>query len=197
MSSPSAWTNEQVLQLEAIWLLCLGRRDAHRCAAVFYGRWHKIFTFPNVLIGSVLSTLTFNPDNAPPALATTLSVCMTLFATTTSFFNLAQKAEGHRTCSRGFTILLREMEMCILRGRTSPKREFVDFLEYINDRFTELIDDSPDLHGAAQKILDEVRKTRPTPFDAVRENVDLGSSTEVMDEITINNDISIPVSVPE
>ena len=196
MTTPKPWTDSEVLQLEPLWLLCVGRRQAHKSSAVFNGRFHKAFTFPNVLLGSVLSTLTVDLEASPVGLATTLSVIMTLLATTTTFFNFSAKSEGHRATHRGFTLLLREMEMCIIRGRSAPKREFVDFLEYVNDRFTSLIEDAPDLHPAGQRILDEVRNNRPTPFDDIKTMV--GIPLDAEEEATVDH-VSIPVDpeIPE
>ena len=167
--NPAPWSKQNTLNLEPLWILCKGRRDAHQCSATFYNRLYKSFSFPNVLIGSVLSTLTFSPEDYPPSIATSLSIFMTVLATTSTFFNFSQRAEGHRTTQKSFTILIRDMEMCILRGQISPKREYADFLEHINDRFTELIEDAPPLHSAAQNILNNVRRTRPSPFDSLRE----------------------------
>ena len=183
--NPPPWPTSDILKLEPIWILCKGRRDAHQCSSTFYNRLNKSFSFPNVLIGSVLSTLTFNPDNYPPSIATSLSVFMTVLATTSTFFNFSQRGEGHRATQRGFTLLLRDMEMCILRGSTAPKREFADFLEYMNDRFTELIEDAPPLHAAGQLILDSVRSSRPSPFDSFR-NID---NTNPAPDV---NDVPVP-----
>ena len=66
--------------------------------------------------------------------------------------------------------------MCILRGSTAPKREFGDFLEYINDRFTELIEDAPQLHAAGQQILNNVQRSRPSPIDSFRSSASTGAT---------------------
>lgn len=171
----SPWSADQILRLEPLWTLCQGRRDAHTCSCTFYGRWHKLFTFPSVLVGSILSTVTLNSDNYHAAVASSMSIFMTLLATTNTFFNFAERTEGHRNTHRGFTLLLREMEMCILRAQTIPKREYEDFLEYVNDKFTELIESAPALHADGRRILEEVRRSRPSPFDTLRSEQDTPS----------------------
>ena len=56
-----------------------------------------------------------------------------------------------------------------------------------------LIENAPDLHPAGQKILDNVRKQRPTPFDAIKEKLGIEDKEE---NIKINDDISIAIDVP-
>ena len=57
------------------------------------------------------------------------------------------------------------MEMCILRGRESPKREFGEFLEYINDKMTDLIGDAPTLDRTGSELLKKNKTDKPSPFD--------------------------------
>ena len=89
-------------------------------------------------------------------------------STCNSFFNLSKKTEGHRTTSRGFNLLLREIEVSILRGQEAPKRQFVDFIESINDQFTKLLEDAPNLNAGALAILNAQRKNKPSPFNNLR-----------------------------
>ena len=126
MSNISPWSDKQCLQVEPLWDLCTARRDAHETSFNFFRRWNMAFNFPVVLTGAILSTLTFNEDVAPPGLSSGLAIFMTVMTSTNSYFNLAKKEEGHRTTYRGFNMLLREIEMCLLRGQESPKRDFID-----------------------------------------------------------------------
>lgn len=52
-------------------------------------------------------------------------------------------------------------------GSESPKREFVEFLEYINDRVSDLISDAPTLNREAAVILQNQRLEVPSPFDHI------------------------------
>ena len=172
------WTDEQCKQLESIWILCQARRDAHYAAHSFFNRWHNLITLPSVLVGSILSTLSFDQETAPAGVSAGLAVFMTVMSTANTFFNLAKKTEGHRATHRAFNLLLREMEMSILRGQESPKREFIDFLEHINDSFTKLLEDAPTLNPAGRKILDEKKKNKPSPFDNLRGIGDIRIASE-------------------
>ena len=109
----------------------------------------------------------------PPAgVSAGLAIFMTVMSTCNSFFNLSKKTEGHRTTSRGFNLLVREIEVSILRGQEAPKRQFVDFIESINDQFTKLLEDAPNLNASALKILQTQRKNKPSPFNNLRGIVD-------------------------
>jgi len=158
------WTDEQCLLLEPTWQLCQARREAHNMAFRFYNKWHNVVSLPPILVGAVLSTLSLNPDTVPAGANAALAIFMTGMSTVGSFFNLAKTQEGHRQTYRNFNLLAREIEMSILRGRETPKRSFVDFLEYVNERFTKLVEDAPTLNAAARVVLDAYRKERPSPF---------------------------------
>ena len=168
MTSVSPWTDEQCMQLEPLFVLCQARRDAHQAAFNFFSTWNNVVSLPSILVGSVLSTLSFNEEAAPAGVSAGLAIFMTVMSTCNSFFNLSKKTEGHRTTSRGFNLLVREIEVSILRGQEAPKRQFVDFIESINDSFTKLLEDAPNLNASALQILNTQRKSKPSPFDNLR-----------------------------
>lgn len=172
MTEVKPWTDDQCLQLEPLFTLCQARRDAHQDAFNFFNRWNNVVSLPSILVGSVLSTLSFNEEAAPVGVSAGLAIFMTVMSTCNSFFNLSKKTEGHRTTSRGFNLLVREIEVSILRGQEAPKRQFVDFIESINDQFTKLLEDAPNLNASALKILQAQRKNKPSPFNNLRGIVD-------------------------
>ena len=61
--------------------------------------------------------------------------------------------------------------MSILRGQESPKREFIDFLEHVNDTFTKLLEEAPTLNRSAYKILNEKRRSKPSPFEIIEKRL--------------------------
>jgi hypothetical protein len=197
MSSVKVWTDEQCMQLEPLYVLCQARRDAHQNANKFFGKWNSIVTLPSILIGSVLSTLSFNEDTAPPGVSAGLAIFMTVMSTCNTFFNLSKKTEGHRATSREFNLLIREIEMCILRGQESPKREFIDFIEHINDNFTKLLEDAPSLNTSALKILQEKRRLKPSPFDNLRGVHDYNSDSTKREDFGENHTSVIDVNVED
>lgn len=173
------WLPGQIVQLKSVWILCKARRDAHEAAFRFYNKCNTVVSLPTILVGAVLSTLSFKPEDAPDGVAAGCAIFMTVMSTINTFFKYSGKCEGHRQTYSGFNLLLREMEMCILRGKESPKREFVEFLEYINDRISALISDAPTLNKEASVILKNKRLEVPSPFDHIdglsetRLNVDI------------------------
>jgi len=164
----SPWSDSQCKQLEPVWHLAKARRDAHYSAHNYYNKWHNFITLPSVLIGAVLSTISFDKDAAPVAVSASLAIFMTLMSTINSYFNFSKKQESHRQTYRGFNLLVRDLELSILRGQETPKREFVDFLEYINDNLTQLIENAQLLNSSARKILSIANTDKPSPFDNLR-----------------------------
>ena len=199
MSKAEPWTDEQCKQLEPIWQLAQARREAHYLAHIFYNRWYNVFTLPTVLVGAILSTLSFNSDTAPDGVAAGLAIFMTSTSTINSYFNLSKRQEGHRQTYRGFNLLIREIEISILRGQESPKRDFIDFLESVNDSFTKLVEDAPSLNAGARAILTAARNDKPSPFDNLRgrgEDVTI-NVTDVDAETTIVESVISPNVVRE
>lgn len=164
----SPWSDAQCKQLEPVWQLAKARRDAHYSAHNYYNKWHNFVTLPSVLIGAVLSTISFDKDAAPAAVSASLAIFMTLMSTINSYFNFSKKQESHRQTYRGFNLLVRDLELSILRGQETPKREFVDFLEYINDNLTQLIENAQLLNSSSRKILSIANTDKPSPFDNLR-----------------------------
>jgi len=198
MSKIERWTDAQCKQIEPIWELAQARREAHYKAHRFFNRWYNIFTLPTVLVGAILSTLSFNSDTAPDGVAAGLAIFMTTTSTVNSYFNLAKRQEGHRQIYRGFNLLIREIEISLLRGQESPKRDFIDFLESVNDTFTKLVEDAPALNAGARAILTAARNDKPSPFDNLRGigksiSIDIG---EVDVETTIVESVVSPQHVP-
>lgn len=159
------WTDEQCMLLEPTWQLCRVRRDAHHMAYRFYYKYNTIVSLPPILIGAILSTISFNPDAVPSGVSAALAMFITGMATVNSFFGLSKSQEGHRQSYRAFNMLVREIELNIIRGREEPKRSFIDFLEYCNEQFTKVTEDAPTLNPAARQHLDSYRGSRPSPFD--------------------------------
>ena len=180
------WKPEQILQLKSMWILCKSRYAAHEHSFRYFNKLNTIVSLPGILVGAVLSTLSFKPEDSPPGVNAACAVFMTLMTTTGTFFQFSKKSEGHRQTYRGFNLLLREMEMCILRGGESPKREFGEFLEYINDRMTDLISEAPTLNKSGSILLKKNSIDKPSPFDHL-------DGTTIKTGNTDNNKINIVV----
>ena len=161
------WTNEQCMMLEPTWQLARVRRDAHHKAFRFYSRYNTMVSLPPILIGAILSTVSFNPDAVPNGVGTGLAVFVTVMSTINSYFALAKSQEGHRQTYRAFNMLVREIEVNIIRGKEDPKRTFIDFLEYMNEQFTKIIEEAPALNPSSRKYLEKYFCTRPSPFDQI------------------------------
>jgi hypothetical protein len=158
------WTDDQCLHLEPIWQLCRVRRDAHHKAYRFYYKYNTLASLPPILFGAILSTIGFNPDSVPTGLSAGLAMMITSVSTINTFFALAKNQEGHRYSYRTFNAMVREIEINLIRGREAPKRSFMDFFEYINDKFTRVLEESPTLNPRARKYLNSFRGKRPSPF---------------------------------
>jgi hypothetical protein len=167
MSEPTfeLWTTEQCMKLKPVWELCRARREAHHIAYRFYNKYNTVVSLPPILIGAILSTLSFNPDAVPNGLAAALAMFITAMSTINSFFALSKSQEGHRQSYRFFNSLVREIEVNMIRGKESPKRTFIDFLEYVNEQFSKAVEDAPTLNPEARKILEDYRNNRVSPFD--------------------------------
>lgn len=187
------WTDEQCKQLEPVWQLARARRDAHSSAHNYFNRWHNIVTLPSVLIGAVLSTISFDKDAAPPAVSAGLAIFMTLMSTVNSYFNFSKKQESHRQTYRGFNLLVRDLELSILRGQESPKREFVDFLEYLNDNFTQLIENAPVLNMSSKKLLSTAIEDKPSPFSNLKGKIEDNKDLEDGNKV-VSDDIPLEVN---
>lgn len=199
------WTDEQCLMLEPTWQLCRARRDAHHSAFRYYNKYYNMVSLPPILVGAVLSTISLNQDAVPAGVSAALAIFMTGMSTISSFFNLAKTQEGHRQIYRSFNLLVREIETSIIRGRESPKRSFVDFLEYINDTFTKLVEDAPTLNAGSRAILDKYRNERPSPFEKLLKGQEVEANLVLNEKVeenlntnTNNNEtaINIPSSLP-
>lgn len=160
------WTDDQKLSLERWWKKAAARRRAHEVSANSMGRVHKFVSFPAVLVSAVLSSVTFQPDLAPAALAPALSIIVTLTSTTQAFFGFERKSTSHRAISRGFGQLQRDIEMTLIRMDVP----FNAFLETIGRTFNELLNDAPVLTAAGLTILNAEGRgdALPNPFDAIR-----------------------------
>lgn len=171
MSEPvfEKWTDEQCRQLKPAWELSRVRRDSHHLAYRFYNKYNTIVTLPPILIGAILSTLSFNPNAVPNGVSAGLAMFITAMATINSFFGLSKSQEGHRQSYRMFNALVRDIEMNIIRGKELPKRTFIDFMEYVNEQFSKTVEDAPTLNPEARKLLETYRETRETPFDKLIE----------------------------
>lgn len=163
------WTDEQCMHLEPIWQLCRVRRDAHHKAYRFYYKYNTIASLPPIVFGAILSTLSFNPESVPIGVTAGLSMMITSVSTMNTFFALAKNQEGHRQSYRIFNAMVREIEINLIRGREAPKRAFMDFFEYINDKFTRVLEESPTLNPHARKYLHSFRGKRPSPFTRLME----------------------------
>lgn len=164
------WTDEQCLLLEPTWKLCQVRRDAHHMAYRFYDKYNTMVNLPTILLGAILSTISLNPDASPSSVNAGLAVFITAMSTINTFFGLAKSQEGHRQSYRTFNMIVREIELNLIRGREEPKRSFIDFLEYINERASKMIEDSPTLNPAARKFLENTRGSNPSPFESIVED---------------------------
>lgn len=169
MSEPAfeIWTDEQCMKLKSTWELCRARRDSHHVAYRFYSKYNTVVSLPPILIGAILSTISFNPDAVPSGVSAGLAMFITAMSTINSFFGLSKSQEGHRQSYRFFNSLVREIEMNIIRGKEAPKRSFIDFMEFVNSQFSKAVEDAPTLNPAARRILDEYRSNRVTPFDEI------------------------------
>jgi len=163
------WTDEQCMQLKPIWELCRMRRDAHHIAYRFYNKYNTIVTLPPILIGAILSTISFNPTAVPNGVSAGLAMFITAMSTINSFFGLSKSQEGHRQSYRMFNTLVREIELNIIRGKEAPKRTFIDFIEFVNEQFAKVVEDAPTLNPEARRVLDTYRQNRVTPFDKLVE----------------------------
>ena len=159
------WTDEQCVSLKPVWELCRARRDAHHMAYRFYNKYNTIVTLPPNLIGAILSTISFNPDAVPSGVSAGLAMFITAMSTVNSFFGLSKSQEGHRQSYRMFNTLVRDIELNIVRGKEAPKRTFIDFIEFVNEQFSKVVEDAPTLNPEARLLLDTHRKDRITPFD--------------------------------
>lgn len=158
------WSQEDVLALERWWVKTKARRAAHEVSAGTMEKVHKAIAFPSVLISAVLSSVTFQ-DGLPDFLAPTLSIIVTLGATTQAFFGFEKKGEGHRGVSRAFGALQRDIELEIVRQETP----FPKFFEKVNTAYSSLVQDAPVLTATGKQILEtEGRGEAPNPFDAFR-----------------------------
>lgn len=167
MSEPAfdLWTDEQCMKLKTTWDLCRARRDSHHIAYRFYSKYNTVVSLPPILIGAILSTISFNPDAVPSGVSAGLAMFITAMSTINSFFGLSKSQEGHRQSYRFFNALVREIEMNIIRGKEAPKRSFIDFMEFVNSQFSKAVEDAPTLNPAARRVLDEYRNNRVSPFD--------------------------------
>ena len=163
------WTDEQCMHLEPIWQLCRVRRDAHHKAYRFYYKYNTLASLPPILFGAILSTIGFNPQSVPTGLSAGLAMMITSVSTVNTFFALAKNQEGHRQSYRTFNAMVREIEINLIRGREAPKRSFMDFFEYINDKFTRVLEESPTLNPRARRYLNSFRGKRPSPFTRLME----------------------------
>ena len=87
-TSVKPWTDDQCLQLEPLFVLCQARRDAHQSAFNFFNRWNNVVSLPSILVGSVLSTLSFNDEAAPAGVSAGLAIFMTVM-----FFLIYQRRQ--------------------------------------------------------------------------------------------------------
>jgi hypothetical protein len=158
------WTDEQCLLLEPIWQLARVRRNAHHMAYRFFHRYNTITNLPSVLFGAILSTICFDPTTVPNFVSAGMAMFMTAIATMNVFFSLARSLEGHKQSYKAFNMLVREIEVNLIRGREDPKRAFLDFQEYVNEQFTKIVENTPTLNPAARRYLDDYRGSRPSPF---------------------------------
>jgi hypothetical protein len=160
------WKDDDVLMLERWWTKTKARRAAHEFSGNTMGRIHKWVAFPSVLVGAVLSSVTFQPDAAPAFLAPALSVFITLTASTQAFFGFEKKAEGHRRVSKSFGSLQRSIELEIVRQASS----FEDFFERLNQSYSQLIEEAPFLTAEGKAILEREGRgsSTPNPFDTYR-----------------------------
>lgn len=163
------WTDEQCMSLKPVWELCRVRRDAHHMAYRFYNKYNTVVTLPPILIGAILSTISFNPDAVPSGVSAGLAMFITAMSTINSFFGLSKSQEGHRQSYRMFNTLVREIELNIVRGKEAPKRTFIDFIEFVNEQFAKVVEDAPTLNPEAKRLLDTYRQDRVTPFDKLIE----------------------------
>ena len=158
------WSQEDVLALERWWIKTKARRSAHEVSAGAMEKIHKAIAFPSVLVSAVLSSVTFQ-DGLPEFLAPTLSIIVTLGATTQAFFGFQGKGEGHRGVSRAFGALQRDIELEIVRQETP----FSKFFEKVNTTYSALLQDAPVLTAAGKQILEtEGRGEAPNPFESFR-----------------------------
>lgn len=187
------WTDEQCEQLKPAWELARARRDAHHASYRTYNKYYTIVSLPPILVGAVLSTLSLDPTAVPAGLSASLAIFMTAMSTINSFFNVSKTTEGHRLSYRAFNLLVREIETGILRGKESPKRSFVDFLDHANDQVGKLIEDAPTLSATGRVILENHRANASSPFDD--ENTDkareaLGESNSALNVSNISTTLS-------
>jgi hypothetical protein len=186
------WTDEQCMQLKPMWELCRVRRDAHHVAYRFYNKYNTIVTLPPILIGAILSTISFNPDAVPSGVSAGLAMFITAMSTINSFFGLSKSQEGHRQSYRMFNTLVRDIELNIIRGKEAPKRTFIDFIEYVNEQFAKVVEDAPTLNPEARRLLDTYRQNRVTPFDKLVE----GDKEATGYDATMDEPQQQPNSVP-
>ena len=158
------WTDEQCLLLEPIWQLARVRRNAHHMAYRFFHKYNTISNLPTILFGAILSTISFEPTSVPSIVSASLAMFITAIATMNTFFSLAKCQEGHKQSYKAFNMLVREIEVNLIRGREEPKRAFLDFQEYVNEQFTKIVENTPTLNPAAKRYLDDYRGSRPSPF---------------------------------
>lgn len=162
------WTDSQCMQLKPVWLLSQARRESHYMAFKFFSMLTNITGLPNILIGAVLSTISMDTENVPAPVKTALAVAMTLISTVSTYFKWAQKAESHKDTYRAFNMLVLEIETSLLRGQEQPKRVFIDFYEYINDKYSNLVENAENLNSSARAVLNKQRSEKPSPFDNLR-----------------------------
>jgi len=191
------WTDEQCMSLKPVWELCRVRRDAHHLAYRFYNKYNTIVTLPPILIGAILSTISFNPDAVPSGVSAGLAMFITAMSTINSFFGLSKSQEGHRQSYRMFNTLVRDIELNIIRGKEAPKRTFIDFIEFVNEQFAKVVEDAPTLNPEARRLLDTHRKERVTPFDKLmagdKEATGYDTSLEGLAETPQQN--SVPLNI--
>lgn len=190
------WTDEQCMSLKPVWELCRVRRDAHHLAYRFYNKYNTVVTLPPILIGAILSTISFNPDAVPSGVSAGLAMFITAMSTINSFFGLSKSQEGHRQSYRMFNTLVRDIELNIIRGKEAPKRTFIDFIEFVNEQFAKVVEDAPTLNPEARRLLDTHRKDRVTPFDKLMEgdkeatgydaSLDVSQQTQPSNSVPLN-----------
>lgn len=163
------WTDEQCKLLEPLWQLSRARRDSHHIAYRHYNKWHTVVNLPPILLGAILSTISLKPESVPTGISATLAVFITGLSTVNTFFEFSKSREGHRQCYRAFNAIVRDIELNIIRGREDPRRSFVDFMESVNEQFSQVVESAPPLSKAARDYLDSYRETRRSPFDLLLE----------------------------
>lgn len=140
------WSDEQVQKASARKFESKTRKQGHYEAAQDYDLYDKVTNIPQIILGTILSTMTINQTTEEQynytisVVVSIMSISLTILTSICRFYDFQKRKSQHMRISLQYGNLERKIDIELIKEKQA---NFDIFLEVITNEYNQIRQDSP------------------------------------------------------